>query len=414
MNILFVCHRLPFPPNRGGKIRPFHMIQHLGQQHSVVVASLAESEQEIRAGSGLKQYCSELIVEMVPRWVRWVRAFGALLFNRPSSVAYFGSPKLRRRIQAIAQSVNFDVIIVHCAFVAQYVTDIPARLRILDFGDLDSGKWFDYSRCRAFPLSLGYGLEARKLRSFERELAVLFDQCTVTTFGELEEYKKLDVVVPSTVIPNGVDLGSVETNRNLGRSNVIAFVGRMDYFPNIDAMLYFAREIFPVIRKTLPSVELRIIGSNPVPAVRGLASIPGVTVTGHVPDVRPYLGDATVSVAPLRIARGTQNKILESMALGIPVVATPMAAKGVQAAPGRHLLVAENSEDFARKVTGLLRNAELRRDLSESARRQIEKAHSWRSSMNILDDILARVTNDHPSIELDGSYDDKPLMPDSA
>jgi sugar transferase (PEP-CTERM/EpsH1 system associated) len=378
------------------------MIQHLGQNHSVVVASMAESEEEMRAGSSLADYCGQVIAELVPPSLRWSQALGALFLNKPSSVAYFWSPRLQRRILDVAQSVTFDLIMVHCAFVAHYVTNVPAKLKILDFGDLDSGKWFDYSRHRRFPLSIGYGLEAKKLRKFEKRFAQQFNYCTVTTSGELEEYERLNVGVPSTVIPNGVDFQN-PSHRDNDKSRVIAFVGRMDYFPNIDGMLYFVREIFPRIRRIVPSAELKIIGSNPNASIRELSSIPGITVTGHVPEVGSFLQDAAVSVAPLRIARGTQNKILESMALGVPVVATPIAAKGVQAVPNKHLLVAEDPEEFARQVINIFENHALRRDLTESARRRIEKVHSWQGSMKVLDDILARLTQE-PAPDLQPSY----------
>jgi sugar transferase (PEP-CTERM/EpsH1 system associated) len=356
----------------------------------------------MRAGSSLADYCGQVIAELVPPSLRWSQALGALFLNKPSSVAYFWSPRLQRRILDVAQSVTFDLIMVHCAFVAHYVTNVPAKLKILDFGDLDSGKWFDYSRHRRFPLSIGYGLEAKKLRKYEKRFAQQFNYCTVTTSGELEEYERLNVGVPSTVIPNGVDFQN-PSHRDNDKSRVIAFVGRMDYFPNIDGMLYFVREIFPRIRRIVPSAELKIIGSNPNASIRELSSIPGITVTGHVPEVGSFLQDAAVSVAPLRIARGTQNKILESMALGVPVVATPIAAKGVQAVPNKHLLVAEDPEDFARQVINIFENHALRRDLTESARRRIEKVHSWQGSMAILDDILARLAQE-PAPDLQPSY----------
>lgn len=389
MRILFVCHRFPFPPNRGGKIRPFHMIQHLGQKHDVVVASLAHSEQELREGRSLKDHCADVLAEVLPTPVRWMQACRALASSTPSSVAYFSSAQLHRRVREAWRREAFDAVFVHCAFVAQYVIGLQAEFRILDFGDLDSGKWLDYARYRALPLSMGYKLEGMKLRRYEVDLARQFDCCTVTTRGELDEFRALSVPVDCTVIPNGVDGEYFYPRlREPTDSSVIVFLGRMDYFPNVDGVTYFERQIFPLVRQSVPQAELRIVGSNPTRAVRNLARIPGVSVTGHVPDVRPYLVDAAVAVAPLRIARGTQNKILQFMAMGIPVVATPEAAKGVQAVADRHLLVAEGHQAFAERVVELLRNAKLRKEISEGARRQIETAHKWSLSMQILDSIL--------------------------
>lgn len=394
MKILFVCHRLPFPPNRGGKIRPFNMIQHLSRKHEVVVASLAETEQELRDGAGLEKHCAEVIAELLPKPVRWRQACMALFTQEPSSVAYFRSKELHRKVQHKLREQKMDCVIVHCAFVAQYVIGWEGGFRWLDYGDLDSGKWAEYGEHRSFPLSLGYRLEAEKLRKYETTLAALFHQCTVTTQGELDMYASLGASTPCGVIPNGVDASyfsrPVQGTEN---SRVIAFLGRMDYYPNIDGILYFSQNILPIIQKTIPDATLRVIGSNPSLRIRELAHIPGVTVTGHVPDVRPFLADAAVAIAPLRLARGTQNKILESMAMGIPVIATPQAAKGISAIAGKHLLVADGPEAFAKQVIDVLQTRELRRSLSEAARKQVELMHHWPSSMEILDEILGQVVS---------------------
>jgi sugar transferase (PEP-CTERM/EpsH1 system associated) len=393
MKILFVCHRFPYPPNRGGKIRPFNMIKHLSRQHTVVVGSVAHTEEELNQGSGLSAHCNEVLAEVLPNSARWLRAGMALPSRYPSSVAYFWSPELRRKIENAARRYCFDAVIVHCAFAAQYALGIAAKFRLLDFGDLDSGKWFDYQSFRSFPLCLGYGLEAHKLRKYETALVNAFDYCTVTTQGEMEELKTLNVAGLSTVIPNGVDSNYFRPRPDPQNGQVIVFVGRMDYFPNIDGAEHFVRNIFPIIRRTMPHAELRLVGSDPNRVVLNLGTLPGVNVTGHVPDVRPYLDDATVTIAPLRLARGTQNKILESMAMGIPVVATSVAAKGVAAIPGTQLLVADEPEQFADAVLRILDNGMLRKSLSESARQQVEEAHSWARSMQILDSILDEVSD---------------------
>ena len=389
MRILFICHRFPFPPNRGGKIRPFQMIRHLSQNHRVSVATLAHSAEEMEAGAGLREHCAEIIAEVLPNSVRWRQAVLALASNTPSSVEYFRSDRLRARVEEAWRREKFDVVMVHCAFVAQYTLGISGGLRILDFGDLDSTKWMDYSKHRSFPLSAGYGLESRKLRRYERAMAERFDRITVTTRGEMEEFKTLGVDRPCTVIPNGVDGDFFQpAAMGGGAKPLIVFLGRMDYFPNIDGMLWFAREVFPRIRRDVPGAELQIVGADPSKEIQSLGKIAGVTVTGFVKDVRPYLTEAAVAVAPLRIARGTQNKVLECMAAGIPVVSTPQASRGIQATPGEHLLVAEGAEDFSRSVVKLLGDPELRKKLATAARAQVEHAHAWASSMEILDRVL--------------------------
>jgi hypothetical protein len=162
----------------------------------------------------------------------------------------------------------------------------------------------------------------------------------------------------------------------------------MDYFPNVAGITDFAKNVFPLVRRRVPDAQLRIVGSNPVAKIRALEKLGGISVTGYVPDVRPHVAGAAVAVAPLSIARGTQNKVLECMAMGIPVVASPQVAKGVQASPGRHLLVGATAEEFADQVVKLLEDAQLRARIRDAARRQVVSAHSWDESMKLLDEIL--------------------------
>jgi polysaccharide biosynthesis protein PslH len=389
MNILFLCHRYPYPPDHGAKIRAYHLIDYLSRKHAVTVVTLAHRENEVTQGAGLKVCCEDLIAEILPSSVRWSNAINALCYSAPSSVAYFWSAKLKRRIDQKLKDTKFDAIIVFCAFMAQYVLDSDVAFRFLDYGDLDSGKWAEYARHKPFPLSMGYAIEAVKLRKYERKIAQHFHHCAVVSQGELEEFNSFNITVPCTIIPNGVDTTYFNANSDDQRpSPVIAFLGRMDYFPNVDGIIYFAEEIFPKIREKQADAQLRIIGSNPLASVRRLTKLGNIFVTGEVADVRPYLRDVTVSVVPLRIARGTQNKILESMAMGIPVVTTSIAARGVQCVPDDHLLVANGPDDFAEKVIEVFHSISLRKKLSEGGRQHVEKAYSWDCSMGILEDIL--------------------------
>jgi len=399
MKIFFACHRFPFPPNRGGKIRPFNMIRHLSEKHEVFVGSLVHTQTELDEGAGLREYCAEIYDDVVPERKRRLRAVRALPGVAPSSVAYFSSSRLRHKVTEAARRISFDAVIVHCAFAAQYGLQVPARFRLLDFGDLDSVKWFDYSQCRPFPLSWGYYVEGHKLRRYERQMAGSFDYCTLTTSGELEEFEKLAVDCPHSVIPNGVDGSYFRPVGGPARGKpVVVFLGRMDYYPNIDGVLRFTESVLPIIQTAVPEVEFRVIGSNPTPAVERLRDSRNVVVTGYVPDVRSFLKDAVVSVAFLRMARGTQNKVLESMAMGIPVVATPQAAKGIQALAEKHLLVASEPEAFAAAIIRVLRDPELQKSLCEAGRRQVEKAHTWSASMEKFNLILGDLGRPAPGL----------------
>jgi sugar transferase (PEP-CTERM/EpsH1 system associated) len=388
MKILFICHRFPYPPNRGGKIRPFQMIRHLGSRHSVIVASLAHSQGEMESGAALAECCDEVIAEVAPNRQRWLNAVTALPSHQPSSSAYFWSATLDRRIAAAASRFKPDVVWVHCAFMAQYALGIDSPLRIMDYGDLDSGKWLDYSEFRRFPLSLGFRLEASKLRQYEKRIASSFDRCTFTAPGELEEFESWGLESKCDLIPNGVDFDYFQYRPRVPESSMIVFVGRMDYFPNVQAAVEFTRNVFPRIRARVPAAQFRIVGSDPVRKVLELAREPGVTVTGSVPDVRPHLAEASVAVAPLKIARGTQNKILECMAVGVPMVSSLEASRGIQALEGEHFLVGRTDEQFAHHVVSLLENRQLRDRIALAARKQVERTHCWVRSMEIVDRLL--------------------------
>ncbi|MGH9857965.1 MAG: glycosyltransferase, partial [Acidobacteriota bacterium] len=246
MKILFLCHHFPYPPDHGARIRAFHFIRHLAEKNSVTVATLAHTEKEQSQGSCLKEFCHEVIAEILPSRVRWLQALRALCSSLPSSVEYFYSSQLQRRIYQKLKEENFDVIIVFCAFMAQYVLRWKDGYRILDYGDIDSAKWRDYARYKPLPFSWGYAWESIKLRNYERRIARHFHHCTVISQGELEELQQFKLAMPCTIIPNGVDTRYFTYNGPIpNNAPTIAFLGRMDYFPNVDGVKYFVREVYP-------------------------------------------------------------------------------------------------------------------------------------------------------------------------
>jgi sugar transferase (PEP-CTERM/EpsH1 system associated) len=390
VRILYVCHRFPYPPKRGGKIRPFNMIRHFGEQgHEVTVASLVRTDEEEMEGAGLREHCARVLSARVDANMARLRMVSRLASTVPSSMGYFYSPRLASQINEVLARERFDLVFVHCSSVAQYVAGRTDVARILDFGDMDSQKWLEYSRSHGFPMALGYWLEGSKLAREERRLATRFDLCTCTTRAELATLDGYGTGAVSGWFPNGVDSEffqpapdeQVDPQR-------ICFVGRMDYYPNQQAMFRFCEAVWPSLHAQRPALELQIVGADPSPAVRRLGEIPGVTVTGSVPDVRPYVSRAAVSIAPLQIARGTQNKILESMAMGVPVVCSEVASGGVDAVPGEHLLVADSPQEFAAALGSLLDSPARRAALGAAARNRVLSHHSWASSMVRLDRLV--------------------------
>ncbi len=389
MKILYVCHRFPFPPKRGGKIRPFNMIRHLARTHEVTVCSLVRSDAEAREGEGLAAHCRRYEMVRVHDPLQAARMVARLPTPVPSSFGFFHSNELARRIRTAVTRERFDLIFVHCSSVARYVEAIPDVPKILDFGDMDSQKWREYAQSKPFPLSWGYGLEAWKLEREEARLARRFDLCTATTRAEWETLEAMGTGTSTDWFPNGVDSDFFAPTDKPYDADRIVFVGRMDYYPNQECMAEFCAKVMPLLRAR-PATTLAIVGADPSPAMRELGKLPGVTVTGSVPDVRPYLHEAALMVAPLNIARGTQNKILEGMAAGVPVLASRVAAGGVDASAPEHLLTASTPDEYVEAILRVLGDPAERMRLARAGRARMLSHHAWPQSMRRLDGIVER------------------------
>lgn len=393
MNILYVCHRFPYPPKRGGKIRPFNMIRHLhAQGHQVTVCSLARSAQEAEEAQGIAPHCTAFEVAQVSDPVQTLRMVARLPIVTPSSMGYFYSADLQARINRLLASQRWDLIFVHCSSVAQYVAHVQDVPKILDFGDMDSQKWLEYANYKFFPLSLGYRLEGAKMEAAEKRLARRFDLCTATTRAEWETLEGFGTGAATDWFPNGVDANFFCPVDEPYDADTISFIGRMDYYPNQECMARFCAQTWPLLRARRPAMKLLIVGADPSPAMVKLGELPGVTVTGSVPDVRPFIRSSAAMVAPLAIARGTQNKILEAMAMGVPVVTSSIAAGGVDAEAGAHFLVADQPQDTAEALLRLVEQPAERARLAQAGRARMLSHHAWPHSMTRLDGIIERCT----------------------
>jgi sugar transferase (PEP-CTERM/EpsH1 system associated) len=366
------------------------MIKHLAAANEVTVASIARSPQEAQEGAGIAPFCSRYVMAEVINPAQVLRMVSRLPTSAPSSMGFFYSPTLARRVRELLARERYDLIFVHCSSVAQYVEGVRGIPKILDFGDMDSQKWLEYARYKPFPLSAGYWLEGKKLEREETRLTRRFDMCTATTRAEWETLSSCANGVATDWFPNGVDSTYFSPTDEPYDPDAICFVGRMDYYPNQQCMFDFCEKVLPVLRQRRPRINLTIVGADPSARVRKLGKLPGVSVTGSVPDVRPYVRRSALMVAPLSIARGTQNKILESMAMGVPVVTSPAAAGGVDAVPQEHFLVAQSEEEYSSAVLRVLENPGERSRLAKAGRERVLQQHAWPNSMRRLDMLIER------------------------
>ncbi len=274
--------------------------------------------------------------------------------------------------------------------MAQYVAHVKGIPKILDFGDMDSQKWLEYAHYKPFPLSMGYTLEGTKMLWAEKRLARRFDLCTATTRAEWETLDGYGTGAATDWFPNGVDADYFSPTDEPYDADTISFIGRMDYYPNQECMARFCKEVWPQLKARRAAMKLLIVGADPSPEMRALGQLPGVTVTGSVPDVRPYIRSSALMVAPLAIARGTQNKILEAMAMGVPVVTSRVAAGGVDAEAGEHLAVADSASDITQAILRIAENPDERRRLAVAGRQRMLSHHAWPRSMQRLDGIIQR------------------------
>lgn len=391
MKILFLSHRFPYPPTRGDKIRSYNMVKYLHDQgNEVTVASLSRSAMETAECQGIKDFCHKFVLVEINETMQNIRMVSRLLSKDPSSMGYFYSNELQSEVNQLLRDNKYDLILVFSSSAAQYVEHVTDTPKMLDFCDMDSQKWLAYVDYKKWPISAGYALEGRKLEADEKRLASLFDLCSCATDFEVETLDGYNTGVASGYFPNGVDSDFFKPIDVEYTKNSICFVGRMDYYPNEVCIINFCHEVLPIIRKSYPEVTFKVIGAAPPKSVMDLNELPGVLVTGTVDDIRKHVQSCQVMVAPLVIARGTQNKILEGMAMGLPVVSSHLAARGVDAVVGEHLLAATTAQQYATEITSLFADAQKQEKFAVAGRERILSHHNWQRGMELMAECIDR------------------------
>ena len=378
-SVLFLTHRVPHPPNRGDRIRTFHFLQHLAERCDVWLGCLADepvSDESLRV---LQRLCHRVAIVPVEGRKRWLRACGSWLTGRTISEGAFQAPRLLRIVQEWAGQESFDVALCSSSALAPYFQTQPFRdtKRFVDLIDVDSEKWFDYSQTTSFPKNRIFRTEAVRMRKQEAAMADWATGITVVSEPEANIYRAFRPDGPIQAIPNGVDINYFTPDIDRSRENGCVFVGALDYKPNADGIIWFARTIWPEIHRQRPDQVLRIVGREPGPAVRDLDGVSGVKVVGTVPDVRPWLNGAAVAVVPLQIARGVQNKVLEALAMARAVVASPAPLVGLHAEHGSQLFAAATPEAWVEQIVRLLDDQQLRHDIGVAGQAYVMANHRW-------------------------------------
>jgi sugar transferase (PEP-CTERM/EpsH1 system associated) len=392
-DILFLAHRIPYPPDRGDKIRSWHELKHLSRLARVHLACFADDAADAAQLPALREALNGRLGEArveLRRTGKAVAGARALLEGRPVSLTLFDSHGLRTFVRRLLATRDIGTIFAFSGQMAQFVPPRAPQRFVMDFGDMDSEKFASYAEEGGLMAPI-HRREARILFAHEREVAARADVSLFVSGAEVGLFRD-KVKLPGAdirALQNGVDLDYYDpaaADAEQAAHPLIVFTGQMDYAPNIEAVEWFAGQVLPAI----PGATFAIVGRSPTDPVRRLAS-DRVIVTGAVADVRTWLAAADVVAAPLLTARGVQNKVLEAMAMGRPVVATPAAFEGIEARPGADLVVADGAEAMASAISGLLADPLRAEALGRAARLRMEQAYRWEARLADLDALVLPV-----------------------
>ena len=394
MKILFLSHRIPYPPNKGDKIRSYHLLKFLSQKYKIYLATILDEKKDVQYHKSLEKYCEEI---KFVYFNKKINLFKNLFSRKPFSITSFYNTKLQDYVNQIVAEQNLDAIICFCSSMAEYVFRCnlikqnkihPLKL-IMDYVDLDSDKWLQYANYKKIPLNMIYRIENKRLLEYEKKINKIFDYSIFVSDREEKVFKKYYPEARNIfVIQNGVNAEYFIPKDNSKLRSfkkeidpILVFTGVMNYFANEDGVCWFSNKIYPMILNRFPNAQFYIVGNNPTNKIIKLRKIKGIIVTGYVSDIRKYYHMADICVIPLRIARGLQNKVLEAMACGNAVVATSNASDGIKCQNNKDIVIANDEENFAKEVIRLLENVEIRQKLGANAIENVKKNYNWRENI---------------------------------
>lgn len=407
MRLLFLTPQLPHPPRQGTALRNWGLIQHLSRRHSVGLISFTETGQTLDSAP-LRTACLPLVTVPAPQRSRAAR-LQTLFSPQPDLAQRLWSAEFAAALQSLLQEYTFDIVHIEGLELARYIPAVRAHSNAKLIFDAHNAEYViqrrafetDWRKPRRWPHALYSWLQWPRLKRFEAETLRAVHAITSCSAEDATALKALAPEIQPVIVPNGIDTNSYLPSADNYQPSAIRqppsaiFTGKMDYRPNVDAVLWFAAEIWPRVRAEVPNAQFAIVGQKPLPAVQQLHGQNGITVTGAVPDMQPYLAEANVYVAPLRMGGGTRLKLLEAMAMHKPIVSTLVGAEGFVVHSGQELRLADAPEDFARAVVELFRNPELCVKLGEAGQTFVRAHYDWRVIMPTLEKLHAELTQNY-------------------
>jgi len=405
-NILFLVHRMPFPPNKGDKVRSYHLLKHLAARHRVFLGTFIDDPDDEVHLPTLRSLCADVCaVKLQPRAAK-LRSLAGLAQGEPLTLHYYDSPRLHDWVRSTMAAQPMAAAVVFSSSMAQFAESAADLPTVVDLVDVDSAKWADYATAHAWPMSWLYRREGERLLAYERAVVARSHRSFLVTDKEVALFRQLAPECAGKVLAlcNGVDADHFAPQGNRASPFAageipLVFTGAMDYWPNIDAVSWFVREVLPVLVQRWPALRFHIVGRSPSPAVRALAS-EAVRISGTVPDVRPYLQHAAAVVAPLRLARGVQNKVLEAMAMSRPVVCASACIEAIATAPGQCILAADDAVGYAAQINRLLMEPPWAAAIGSAGRRFVQENFSWPARLAGLDAVLGSAMSAHHEMEV--------------
>ena len=381
MRILFLTSRLPFPPNRGDRLRTYHLLRNLGREHEVTLVSFVNSSEEAQMAEELVPYCKEMHLMIRPTARSVITAIGNAWRRQPLQALYYRSRKMQQLVDRVLASEKYEVAYVHLFRMAPYVFDHPELYRIVDLTDVISLEIAASLPYRSWASRVLYRYEQLRIKDYECRVAAWTEEAWL-----ISERDKVKLAEPCPkanlqVVPNGVDLDHYYPAAQMAVGRNLLFVGNLAVFHNIAAIMFLVKQILPIVRQEIPDCMLTIIGAGMSRQIEDLEHYPGVKVLGFVPDLNRALNEAAVFVAPLRFSAGIQNKVLEAMAASVAVVTTSNVNAGLAAIPGQEIVVGDNAHDLAVGVVRLLSDEPYRLRLGQAGRSFVAQRFSWQTAV---------------------------------